>query len=68
MCTRATNRVAGAPTTPCMWFCTRRFTEDSVILMFINDPMFIVDAASQAYIDKTRQALEEERDTIAHLV
>ena len=36
--------------------------------MFINDPMFIVDAASQAYIHKTRQALEEQRDAIAHLV
>lgn len=27
-----------------------------------------IDAASQAYIDKTRQELEEERDAIAHLV
>jgi malate dehydrogenase len=27
-----------------------------------------IDAASQTYIDKTRQELEEERDAIAHLV
>jgi malate dehydrogenase len=27
-----------------------------------------IDSASQAYIDKTRQELEEERDAIAHLV